>query len=186
MVILITGKSGSGKTFIAENLAIFFDAEVISFDKISKQIMKNPDIISLIKTHFGNEIAENNTINSKKLGKIVFSDEEKLNLLNNIVQSKMEELIDKILKQNKNFIIEYALLPKMKYFNSCDYKILVKATNQIRKTRILNRDNISEEYFNLRENNSLEYDEKKYDLVLENNGNLNFKQLANNIKEKIC
>lgn len=187
MIILITGKSGSGKTFIANKLASFFNAEVISFDKISHDSLKRPDVINEIKTQFGEEIIENNAINRKKLGKIVFNDENKLQFLNNLIQIKMESQIDKILENNaKNYILEYLLLPKMKYFNMSDCKILIKANDHLRKSRIIKRDNISEEYFYERENNSIEFDEKLFDIIVQNDNNLDFEKLASNIKEVLC
>ena len=44
MIIAISGKSGTGKSFISEQLATFFNAEVISFDKISHQTLEDDNI----------------------------------------------------------------------------------------------------------------------------------------------
>lgn len=185
MIISITGLSGSGKTYLAENLSNYFDAEVISFDKISHSLMSNQDILNNLKAHFGDKIFENNFINRKKLGNIVFNNENELTFLNNLFQTKMEEIIDKQLIQNKNFILEYALLPKMKYFNQSNCKILIKASTNLRKIRIINRDNINEAYFLAREKNSLTYNESDYDIIIENDKNLDFENIANKIKEFI-
>lgn len=188
MIISITGKSGSGKTYISRMLAAKLCAELISFDEISHKTLENVDILQKIKNYFGDIVFESKKLNRKKLGKIVFSDNEKLDYLNNICQIKMEEIIDTKIKKNKNtlFIFEYSLLPKMKYFNMSDCKILIKADTHIRKTRILSRDNISEAYFDSRENNSIEYNESQYDIIIENNHNLDIDKIIKQIKEILC
>ena len=130
MIILITGKSGSGKTFIANKLADFFDAKVLSLDEISHNVLNDCDVKDKIKSYFGDAVFYNNsTLNRKKLGEIVFNDKQKLEYLNNLTQTKMENIIDDIINNNedKNFILEYALLPKMKYFNLKNCKILIKS-----------------------------------------------------------
>ena len=188
MVISISGKSGSGKTFIAKQITKYFDAELISFDEISHKTLEDKMVLEKIKTQFGIEVFENNILNRKKLGKIVFSDNKKLDLLNSICQSKMEEIIDEIMQKdnNKIYILEYALLPKMKYFNNSDCKILIKASPSIRKTRIISRDNISEEYYLSRENNSINYNEKDFDIIIENDYQLNIEKIVKKIKEVLC
>lgn len=187
MLVLITGKSGSGKTFLANQLAPLLDAEIISIDKLSHEALKDIEIIEQIKTQFGSDFIENNAINRKKLGKLVFSDNNKLEILNNIVQPKIEAQIDKI-TQNKGkiYILDYLLLPKMKYFNLADCSILVQAASDIRKTRILKRDNISEEYFLAREENSIEFNAELFDIIIENNHNLNSLEISKKIKEVLC
>lgn len=187
-IISITGKSGSGKTYIARMLAARLCAELVSFDEISHDSLENNEIISKIRSIFGNSVFDANKINRKKLGQIVFADNQKLDFLNNICQAKMEEIIDAKINNSKNttFIFEYSLLPKMKYFEMSKCKILIKADSHIRKSRILSRDNISEEYFNARENNSIEYDESKFDIIIDNNENLDFDKIIKNIKEILC
>lgn len=188
MIIAISGKSGTGKSFISEQLATFFNAEVISFDKISHQTLEDDNIKNQITAFFGNSILKNNKINRKLLGKIVFNNEEKLNWLNNLCEQKMVKIIDEIMQKNKNknFIFDYALLPKMKYFKISDYKILIKSSDKIRKSRIIKRDNISEEYFFVRDKNSIDYKESDFDLIIENNNDLNIQKIANKIKEDLC
>ena len=146
MIIVITGKSGSGKSFISNQLSNLFNAKVINFDEISHQALEDAFVQKQIIAFFGNSVLKNNKIDRKLLGKIVFNNEEKLNWLNNLCEQKMVEIIDEIMQKNneKNFILDYALLPKMKYFEISDYKILIKSTNQIRKSRIISRDNITD------------------------------------------
>lgn len=188
MIITISGKSGSGKTFIATKLAPKLNAKIISFDEISHQILEDSDILEKIKICFGETVFENKKLNRKKLGQIVFADPDKLNYLNSISQIKMEEIIDDILSKNKNenFILEYALLPKMKYFFQSDCNILVTADLQQRKTRIIERDNLTEEYFLMREKNSIDYKIFNFDIFIENNGNFDICILVKQIKEILC
>jgi len=188
MNIIITGKSGSGKTYIAEKLAIYLNAKLISFDEISHKILEIPEIIDQLNDKFDSTIFDNGILNRKKLGEIVFNDLNKLEFLNNLVQKYMEIEIDSILSKNEYnyYILDYALLPKMKYFSAKSFKILIKSNHLTRKTRIINRDNISSEYFMIRENNSLEYNDNDYDFVINNNENVNFDELFKKIKEKLC
>ena len=119
-------------------------------------------------TTFGKIILTNNNIDRKKLGKIVFSNKEAMKKLEDITWDYMEKEIDKIINNNKNkiIILDWLLLPKTKYFKSSDLRILVNVPYKVRKQRILLRDNITEEQFELRERNTIEYDKSKFDYVL--------------------
>ena len=48
-------------------------------------------------------------------------------------------------------------------------KILLDIDKDIRKERIIKRDNISEEYFNLRDNSSYKYNYDDFDIILNDN-----------------
>ena len=61
------------------------------------------------------------------------------------------------------------LLPRVKYFNKCGLKILLDINVDIRRERIMKRDNISIEYFNLREGSSYNYNYEDFDIVLHDN-----------------
>ena len=48
----------------------------------------------------------------------------------------------------------------------CDYKILIDIPYEIRKQRIMLRDNITEDKIDLRENASIEYNIEEFDFVI--------------------
>lgn len=193
MIIGISGKSGSGKSKLANDLAVALNATVISFDIISHQALETESLKNLIKTQISSQVFDSNgNIIRKKLGEIVFSDPEKLKLINNHSEKIMEQIIDELLRTNPkpHVILEYALLPMMKYFNMCNFKILITANEAIRFERIINRDGISEEYFKKRESNSPTYIPALFDIIVENNSNeeLSVDRIVNLIrdKEKSC
>lgn len=193
MIIGISGKSGTGKTKIANELAEKINATVLSFDIISHKAMETESFKNLVKTQVDSGVFDSNgNIIRKKLGEIVFRDKEKLNLINNHSEKIMEQIIDEIIKTNPkpHIILEYALLPLMKYFNKCHFKILVTASEATRFERIMSRDGISEEYLNAREANSPNYITALFDIVIENNSNeeLSVDHIVKmiNDKEKLC
>ncbi len=177
MIIGISGKSGSGKSKIAEDLAKELKANVINFDKISHLSTETETFKELVRTKISPDVFDSNgNVLRKKLGEIVFQDKEKLTLINTCSEKIMCEIIDKLLNDNTlpHIILEYSLLPLMKYFNMCDFKILVTANEAIRCERIINRDGVTEEYFALREKNSPTYINALFDTIVENNTNDNY------------
>lgn len=186
-IICITGKSGSGKTYLANMLASKLVAEVVDIDNIAHKVMDSSLIKQKIKTTFGSSVFCGQMLDRKKLGNILFNDKSKLAFVEQMTQSEMENQIDKIIeKTTANYVIlEYSLLPLMKYFNNCDYKILVVANENIRKNRVLFRDKISEEYFSAREKNSLTYNEQDYNLVVNNTKCFDTDFIISKIKENI-
>lgn len=180
--ILITGKSGSGKTFIAEKIANNLNIPHLHLDQISHQSLETEILKKFARESFGEDVFDNGKINRKKLGNLVFDNKEKLNQLNNLAEIEMEKIIDNFLNQNKPVVMDYLLLPKMKYFNDDAIKILVKSNDKIRKQRVIERDNISEEYFDKRDKNSIVYNEKDFDIIVENNNNLNIENIIKKIK----
>ena len=172
MIILVTGKTGAGKTHISEILAKSLDAELLSLDKISHMSLKTENVKSFITQNFGpSVIMADGEINRKAIGKIAFSNPELLDKLNKTAENEMVKIIDEKIATCKkpHIILEYALLPLMKYFDISDVKILVHAADEIRKNRTIVRDKISEEYFLLRDKHSLSYNDADYDFIVENN-----------------
>lgn len=188
-LIVITGKSGVGKSVFSKILANELDCLLLNLDNISHLSLEDNEIKSKLKTNFGEEIFDGDKILRKKLGKIVFNNPEKLNFLNSISQIFMEDYIDNFIKNsNKKFIIlEYALLTKMKYFNDSDYKILIYADKQTRFDRLIKRDNVTEDYLNLREKNLPDFDKSNFDECIDNSisKNQDLYEIAKNIAKKI-
>ena len=85
MLIGLTGRTGSGKSSAAkifERLGAF----VADCDKVAHEILLDGDVKNKLCGLFSEDILSGeNEIDRKKLGAIVFSDKEKLNLLNGVV-----------------------------------------------------------------------------------------------------
>lgn len=81
----------------------------------------------------------------------------------------MQQQLNNILSQNDdNIILEWILLPHSRYWEMCDFKILVKSDYVVRKNKVIARDNISEEYFNKRDSASIDYSDIQFDYIFEN------------------
>ena len=125
---------------------------------------------------------EDEKIDRKKLGNIVFSNKEKMDILTDITWGYMQEKIDEILEKKPELIIlEWALLPISKYWEKCNIKILTTSEQDIRKQKVMERDKISKEYFEKRDSNSLDYTNLKFDYIL--NNNYKMETMENLIKE---
>lgn len=186
MVIGITGKSGSGKSYISELIKKELNALHVKIDEISHSVLYAENTVQKLRSKFGESIFDGNDLNRKKLGKIVFTDDEKLAWLNKFCQTQMEDEIDKIIKNNPNslIILDYALLPWMKHFKNCNIKMLVTSNFEDRFKRVSERENISREYFENRDKKITGYDEFKFDLKIDNSKPLNINDIINFIKTK--
>lgn len=180
MLIGICGKSGSGKSTISNFLKEDLGAIHCDIDKIGHYVLTLPNVQKDLINSFGIEIYEDGKINRKKLGLIVFNSIDKMRTLEQITWKYMEIEIDKIINENKDkiIILDWQLLPKTKYLNLCKWKILIDIPYEIRKQRILKRDNISEEKIELREKASITYNKNDFDYVFNTNDNKNIKRLV--------
>ena len=169
-LICITGKTGTGKSTIATALAQTLDGQYVDIDKIGHQATLDPHISNKLCDIFDNELLDSDgMINRKRLGNIVFSDTDKMQILTDITWEYMEQKLDDILLQKQQyFIFDWALLPKVKFWDMCDFKILVTSDDTMRKKRILERDHISEDYLEKRESATLDYSKLAFDFIFDN------------------
>ena len=91
--IVLTGGIGSGKSTIASFLKLY-GYEVVCADSIAHTLLDQS--AKEITEIFGNEILENNKINRKKLGEIVFSNKKSKETLERILHPKIKEEILKL------------------------------------------------------------------------------------------
>lgn len=169
MIIGICGKSGSGKSTISKQITTNYKNAVhLDIDKIAHKSHKDEKVKQKIIETFSKKILTNNEIDRKKLSIIVFSSKTEMKKLEEITQDFMEKEIDKFINENKDkiIILDYILLPITKYFKKCDIKILLDVPQNIRKSRVIRRDNITEESFMLRDSSSIEYKKSDFDIVL--------------------
>ena len=102
MIISICGKSGSGKSTLAKKIIEEKENTLhIDIDKIAHQILTIPEVKQQLQEQF-KDILTNNEVDRKKLGPIVFSSKENMNILTQITWPYMEQEIDNITKNNKD------------------------------------------------------------------------------------
>ena len=169
MIIAICGKSGSGKSTIAKEIAEYNKNSVYcDIDKIGHKALEDNFVKEKLSSYFGEIILTENKVDRKKLGKIVFSSEKEMEKLTNCTWEYMEQYLDNIINENPNktIILDWQLLPKTKFFELSDIKILIECPYEVRKQRAIKRDNITEEAFDLREKASVNYDKDTFDYIL--------------------
>lgn len=171
-IIGLTGGIGSGKTTIAK----LFQAEGVPIyisDEEAKKIMSLPETIKAIEEVFGPEVLLNQQIDRKKLAAVVFNDEAKLKLLNEIVHPLVKKHFDDWVqsKQNFSFVIkEAAILFESGSYLFCDKIITVTASQETRIKRVMQRDHVSEHEVLERMKNQWSDEDRiaKSDFVIEN------------------
>ena len=172
MVICIVGKSGSGKSTIS-NMLEKYSKNIIKLDVdlLSHKTLEIDEVKNEILNKIGNVFDDNFNVDRKQLSKIVFNNHDKLSILNNISWKYMEIMIDNFLEENKDkiVIIDWLLSPLTKYFSKSDLKILVDADYNVRKNRVIKRDNIDDALFYKRELASIDLSKYKYDYIINNN-----------------
>ena len=145
LLIGLTGGISSGKTTVAcifEVLGI----SVYYADVAAKRILNEDENIkvSVINT-FGKDAYKDGELNRQYLANTVFSNADKLNLLNSIVHPATIKDAEKwIKKQTSQYIIkEAALLFESGSHQKLDYVIGIKSPFDLRITRAMKRDSIS-------------------------------------------
>lgn len=174
MLIGLMGKSGSGKSLVSMLLKqLDGNIQIVDVDKIGHMSHEDTKVREKLKTYFGYEIFNDDmSVNRKKLGKIVFSDYSKMQLLYDATYEYMVCEIDKLIAQSKITVLDYALLPLTKYYKQCDVKILVEVPINIREDRVVARDNISKEKYASRDANSVDYSKYAFDHIIYNNSDI--------------
>ncbi|MDZ4824352.1 MAG: dephospho-CoA kinase [Flavobacteriales bacterium] len=147
-IIGLTGGIGSGKSTMAK----VFEAlgvPVFYADDVARKIYDaDAEILYRVKEIFGNEVFSNDLLDKKKLGQIVFSDNEKLKQLNAIVHPAVRKAFTHWAEQHvsKSYIIrEAAILIESDAHKDCDEIVLVTAPEALRIARVIKRDGVSEE-----------------------------------------
>ncbi|MGL5755140.1 MAG: dephospho-CoA kinase [Paraclostridium sp.] len=198
LVIGLTGNIGCGKSSLSEILKQN-SLDIIDADIISRDIMNNKEILKEVFEVFGNRIKNiDGSLNRKKLGSIVFSDDNKLIKLNNITHPAIKKEIKKRIKDieisNRNIVVvDAALLIEGEFLDLVDKLIVVTCDEKIQINRIIKRDNTTRVEALKRINSQMSQDEKiKFgDYIIDNSGNLellNYKasKLITYIKENWC
>ena len=142
-VLGLTGGTGAGKSLISAILQKK-GAKIIDADKLSREITKEGGIAlpEIDKAFPG--VIKNGVLDRKALGRIVFSDKEKLLILNEITHKYIIKLTKEEIEASEGLIVlDAPLLFEAGEDKLCDKVIFVDADDEIRLARIMKRDNLS-------------------------------------------
>ncbi|OZU89752.1 dephospho-CoA kinase [Virgibacillus indicus] len=193
LVIGLTGSIASGKSTVS---LMFddFNIPVIDADKISREVV-NPGekAYNQIIEAFGDEILlDDKTLDRKKLGAIIFTNELKRKTLNEIVhpavREKMLERRDEYIEAGaSSVVLDIPLLFESKLTHFVDRTVVVYVDETVQLNRLMERDGYTEEEARQRINSQLTVKEKANmaDAVIDNNGSKyeSFQQLEKLLKE---
>lgn len=146
MIVGITGGTGCGKTTLLtafeEMGGLVLDCDAIYHDLLAT----DSSLLQAIDTRFPGTV-ENGTLQRKKLGAIVFSDEAALLDLNRITHGAVREKVLSVLHNHHG----HAAIDAIALFEGglaplCDVTVAVTAPIEDRVQRLMARDNIPEDY----------------------------------------
>ena len=174
MIIGITGGSGCGKT-TALNVIRDMGGLILDCDAIYHQLLKtDTQMLAAIDSRFPGTV-EKGALDRKKLGAIVFADENALLDLNAITHGAVKKEVLRQLESNpKLAAIDAIGLFEGGLAELCDVTVAIIAPEKDRIARLMTRDGISEEYAKSRiaAQHSDSWFRGRCDHVLENNGKL--------------
>lgn len=149
----VTGQTGAGKSTLAKYLEKYGFVH-IDTDKIAKDVIgtKTKELC----VAFGNDIlSTSGEINRKLLAKKAFSNGAETQKLNSIMHPAIMEEVEKEIERLKTnnvtgAVIDGAALIESGYINKFDTSVCVCAEDDVRKKRIISRDNLSDSDANIR------------------------------------
>ncbi|MDR0913733.1 MAG: dephospho-CoA kinase [Oscillospiraceae bacterium] len=155
-LIGLTGPTGSGKTSVAKCLSAL-GCYVIDADKLyAENVLTNWACKKLLSLEFGTDIIDSNgEVDKKLLAQRAFANPQNTAKLNEVTHPFIYAEMIKVLNNLKTESFDIIILDAAVLFESgcdilCDKTISVLASKQKRITRIMQRDNITEEQATLR------------------------------------
>lgn len=142
----LTGNIGSGKSIVAKIFRTL-DVPVFDADACSRQLTRQPKILQQIAGTFGAHLTTGESLDRKALAEIVFNDEKKLDLLNQIIHPAVHAAFAKWASQQVAAYVLYeaAIIAETGRSGDLDALIVVTAPQKLRLRRVMKRDNATHE-----------------------------------------
>lgn len=175
MLIGLTGRSGAGKSTVSRFLQRegFF---VIDCDAIVHRLYSDATYSAKIAETFGADCVIDGCVDRKRLGAIVFADEKKLQLLNEVASVFIKEAIvkeiERVRESGENAVLDAPLLFEYGLEKECDEVWGVVCDMETAVRRLLLRDGKSEAELRARlsAQHDNEYFRRRCDVLLQNDG----------------
>lgn len=177
LTIGLTGGIASGKSTVSqmiEKLGI----PLIDADHYAREVVRpGESAYKQIIDYFGRHILHSDeTIDRKKLGAVIFNDDQQRKALNSIVhpevRKKMNEQKEFYLSIGRDVVLDIPLLFESRLTGMVDKTLLVYVERDVQLTRLMERDDSTKEEAESRIKSQIPLKEKiaKADVVLDNNG----------------
>ena len=170
----ITGNIGSGKTYVCnafQNIGI----PVFYSDEETKSLYLLPEIKRIITNRFGDDAyLHNGLLNKSQLSKILFNNKAELTFVEGLLYPELNKRFQTWCEEQDSLYVlfESALIFEKEIGILFDKIILISAPEEIRKQRVIQRDNCSPESFlsrtRLQQNEELNIG--RADFVITNDG----------------
>jgi dephospho-CoA kinase len=147
-VIGLTGGIGTGKTTIAKCFSLL-GVPIFNSDTTAKKLYDKLEIVSAVTEILGNTILEENgKINKLKMAEIIFNDNEKLNLIHQLIHPLVRKKFQEFCVSNYSaayVIKEAAILFESGSYKDCTKILSVHSPLELRVERIKKRDGNTKE-----------------------------------------
>lgn len=190
-VIGLTGSIATGKSQVSNYLRDK-GIKVVDADLIARDLVDIPIVKDEIKKAFGENIYVNENLDRKKLAEIVFNNDKKRNILNDIMHPHIYKIILDEIKNSKEIVfVDIPLLFENEKVNEkfglkFDEIWLVYVDREIQIKRLMDRDGISRYYAEKKINSQISVEEKrkKADVIIDNRFTVEetFMQVEENLK----
>jgi dephospho-CoA kinase len=171
----ITGGIGSGKSTVCDifsQLGIpVYNSDIRAKELMSEDAELREDVIR----HFGEKAYENGELNRPYLADVVFNNKEKLEILNSLVHPAVGRDFNRWLENHRDspyILKEAALLLESGSYKTLDKMIMVNAPEELRISRVMERDSVPREEVEKRISNQWSEEKKSEmsDYFISNNG----------------
>ncbi len=153
IVIGITGGVGCGKSEVLRYLKEKYQVQVLLADEVANEL-KEPGMpcYQPVIDCLGEEILDaDGRIDKGKMAQVIFSDKEKLRQINEIIHPAVRRYIEQEIERQRKikmfgfFFLEAALLIEEHYDQLLDEMWYVYATEEVRRTRLMQSRGYSQE-----------------------------------------
>ncbi len=188
-IIGMTGPTGAGKSTV-NDIAAQLGFRVIDCDRLARQaVEKGSDALSAAVNAFGSEILNTDgTLNRKVLARKAFVSKEKTELLNKTLLPCILKLVNEQINGNDKVLLDAPTLFESGADSICTSTFAVLSSRQLRKSRIIERDSITEQDADLRINagkNDEFYMQNTANIIYNNGDLLQFRAEAKSLLNKL-
>lgn len=175
-VVVVTGPIASGKTTVAEVLA-GRGGTLLDCDSLAHRALADGNLKKRLVGEFGGGVlTPAGNVSRARLGRIVFSGDEKLAVLNRVIRPIVKKIIsDEIRAQRGNaryIVLDAVLYFQYKFRFKVDLVVRTAASEGTRVRRMMKRDELSraEALMRIERQNELEDDWRRADVTVGTDG----------------